>query len=187
MGHRGGMATADLYLRLSVDFEGATSIDRQEADCRRWCAANGLVVRRVHVDRGISGFAETAHRDGFDAALAAVAAGEVDTLVVWKLDRLSRRGIGQVGQVLDQFERAGGRLVSVQDRLDTAQPQTRMIIALLSEFARAESETMGVRIKSAKQAQRAAGLWLSGKPPFGYAIAPDRRLCAGGTGRLGDA
>lgn len=170
------MTTADLYLRLSLDFEGATSIDRQAADCRRWCAANGLTVRKVHVDRGISGFSETAQRDGFECALAAVMDGEVSTLVVWKLDRLSRRGIGQVGQVLDQFEKVGARLVSVEDRLDTAQPQARMIIALLSEFARAESETIGLRVKSAKAAQRAAGLWLSGKPPFGYAIAPDRRL-----------
>jgi len=135
-----------------------------------------VTLRRVHVDRGVSGFSETAHRDGFDAALAAIVTAEVATLVVWKLDRLSRRGLGQVGQVLDQFERAGGRLVSVKDGLDTAQPQARMIIALLSEFARAESETMGVRIKSAKQASRASGLWLSGKPPFGYVIAPDRRL-----------
>ncbi len=170
------MTDADLYLRLSVEFEGSTSIDRQEADCRRWCLAHGLAVRRVHVDRGVSGFDQTAHRGGFDAALAAVTTGEVATLVVWKLDRLSRRGVGQVGQVLDEFEKAGGRLVSVQDQLDTSQPQARMIIAVLSEFARAESETMGLRVKSAKQAQRGAGLWLSGKPPYGYAIAPDHRL-----------
>jgi site-specific DNA recombinase len=51
-----------------------------------------------------------------------------------------------------------------------------MIIALLSEFARAESETMGVRIKSVKEAQCARGEWLSGKPPFGYEIAEDRHL-----------
>ena len=75
--------------------------------------------------------------------MAAIVTAEVATLVGWKLDRLSRRGLGPVGQVLDQFERAGGRLVSVKDGLDTAQPQARMIIALLSEFARAESETNG--------------------------------------------
>lgn len=96
--------------------------------------------------------------------------------MVWKLDRLSRRGVGQVGQLLDQFEHVGGRLVSVQDQLDTAQPQARMIIALLSEFAIAESETMGMRVKAAKRAQRSQGLWLSGKPPFGYEVAPDKRL-----------
>lgn len=170
--------TADLYLRLSLDHPGATAIERQEVECRRWCEAQGVAVRRVHVDRGISGYSEReqAHRDGFTAALNAVATGETKILVVWKLDRLSRRGVGQVGPLLDQLECVGGRLVSVKDGLDTAQPQARMIIALLSEFARAESETMGVRIKSVKEAQRARGEWLSGKPPFGYEIAEDRRL-----------
>lgn len=170
------MPSADLYLRLSLDHDRATSIERQEADCRRWCAANDLSVRRVHVDRGVSAFNASVHRDGFEAALAEVITGAVSTLLVWKLDRLSRRGIGQVGQVLDRFETAGARLVCVQDGLDTAQPQARMIIALLSEFARAESETLGMRVKSAKDAQRAAGLWLGGQPPHGYAVAPDRRL-----------
>jgi site-specific DNA recombinase len=170
------MRTADLYLRLSLDHEGATSIARQEDECHRWCDAHDLEVRKVHIDRGVSGFMPRAHREGFDAALAAVTAGEVGVLVVWKLDRLSRRGIGQVGQVLDDLERAGGRLVSVKDAVDTAQPQGRVVIALLSEFARAERETMGVRIRSAKEAHRAAGKWLCGKPPFGYRIGPDRRL-----------
>lgn len=106
-------------------------------------------------DRGVPGYSTAAHRDGFEAALAALVDGPAATLVVWKLDRLSPRGIGQVGALLDDFERVGGRLVSVQA---SCRPTAgRMIIALLSEFARAESDTIGVRIKNAKEAQRAAG------------------------------
>lgn len=171
----GTVSTADIYVRLSHELEGSTSIQRQESECRRWCAKNGYTVRHVHVDRGISGYTH-AQRDGFDAAIAAVIGGKADALVVWKLDRLSRRGIGQVGRVIEEFERVGGRLVSVQDQLDTAHPQARMIIALLSEYARVESETLGMRIRAALQAQRAGGLSPSGTPPFGYAIAPDGRL-----------
>ena len=84
------MPTADLYLRLSLDHERATSIDRQADECRRWCQVNGLDVRSVHVDRGVSGYRPQARREGFDAALAAITSGAVSTLVVWKLDRLSR-------------------------------------------------------------------------------------------------
>lgn len=167
---------ADVYVRVSIDAEGSTSIERQEADCRRWCATHGVPVRCVHADRGVSGYAETAHRAGFDAALAAVVTGDVSTLVVWKLDRLSRRGIGQVGDLLDRFERCQARLVSVQDQLDTAVPQSRMVMAILSEFARAESETMGARVHSALEARRAAGLTVAGRTPFGYQVAPDHRL-----------
>lgn len=84
------MELADLYLRLSLDYPGATSIERQDAECRRWCAANDLGVRQVYLDRGVSGFSESAQRRGFDPAIAAVRAGEVSILVVWKLDRLSQ-------------------------------------------------------------------------------------------------
>ncbi|MEP7179938.1 MAG: hypothetical protein ABI775_12675 [Pseudonocardiales bacterium] len=53
------------------------------------------------------------------------------------------------------------------------------MIPILGEVLAAESETMGVRIRSAKAAQRAAGVWLSGKPPFGYAIGAGSTASAG--------
>ena len=76
---------ADLYVRLSLDRDGATSLVRQEADCRRWCSANGLEVRRVHTDRGISGFDARARRNGFESALAALADGNAGTLAGLRL------------------------------------------------------------------------------------------------------
>ncbi|ALO09583.1 resolvase domain-containing protein [Streptomyces venezuelae] len=57
---------------------------------------------------------QSVERKGFDAALAAATSGVVGTLIVWKLDRLSRRGIGQVGKVLDDIEKAGGRLADAR-------------------------------------------------------------------------
>lgn len=99
-----GDTICDLYLRLSIDRDGKTAIERQEADCRAWAERNGLTVRKVHMDRGRSGY-KTVERKGFDAALAAVTAGVVGALIVWKLDRLSRKGIAQVGKVLDEIEK----------------------------------------------------------------------------------
>ncbi|MEU8946975.1 recombinase family protein [Streptomyces sp. NPDC048489] len=90
-----------MYLRLSLVRDGKTAIERQEAECRAWAERNGLTVRKVHVDRGRSAY-RSVERKGFDAALAAVAAGVVATLIVWKLDRLSREGIGRVGKVLSR-------------------------------------------------------------------------------------
>ncbi|MEW2630334.1 recombinase family protein [Streptomyces sp. NPDC048389] len=79
-----------ICLRLSLDRDGRTAIERQAADCRAWAERNGLPVRKVHTDRGRSGY-KTVERKGFDAALAPVTAGVVGTLIVWKLDRLSRK------------------------------------------------------------------------------------------------
>jgi DNA invertase Pin-like site-specific DNA recombinase len=165
----------DLYLRLSLDREGKTAIERQEADCREWAKRNGLEVRTVHVDRGRSGFKNVA-RVGFDAAINALVTGVVGTLLVWKVDRLSRRGMGQVGNVLDDVESVGGRIVFVQDGLDTRQPQSRLVLALLSEVARTESANIGVRVSSAKAHLRAAGQWIGGAPPYGLRVGAEKML-----------
>ncbi|WP_432833686.1 recombinase family protein [Dactylosporangium sp. CA-092794] len=166
---------ADLYLRLSLDREGKTAIERQEADCRAWAARNGLEVRSVHIDRGRSGF-KPVDRKGFDAAISALTTGTVGTLIVWKVDRLSRRGMGQAGQVLDDVEKAGGRIVFVQDGLDTSQPQSRLVLALLSEVARSESANIGLRVASAKAHLRSMGRWIGGQSPYGLMIGTDNRL-----------
>lgn len=166
---------ADLYLRLSLDREGKTAIERQEADCRAWAARNNLEVRRVHVDRGRSGF-KNVTRAGFDDAIAALTTGTVGTLIVWKVDRLSRRGMGQVGTVLDDVEKVGGRIVFVQDGLDTSHTQARLVLALLSEVARSESANIGLRVASAKAHLRNLGRWIGGQPPYGLRVAADGRL-----------
>ncbi|WBB57840.1 recombinase family protein [Streptomyces sp. WMMC500] len=161
----------DLYLRLSLDRDGKTAIERQEADCRAWAERNGLTVRKVHIDRGRSGY-KTAARKGFDAALAAVTAGVVGTLIVWKLDRLSRKGIGQVGKVVDDIGEAGGRLVSVVDGLDTSNDSSRTAVVMLAELARSESENLGSRVGHAKRYLRSKGQWIGGQPPYGLLIDP---------------
>ena len=111
-------------------------------------------------------------RKGFDSALAAVTAGVVGSLIVWKLDRLSRKGIGQVGKVLDDIEKAGGRLVSVIDGLDTSNDSARLVVAMLAELARSESKNLGTRVASAKRHLRRQGQWIGGQPPYGLLVDP---------------
>jgi site-specific DNA recombinase len=161
----------DLYLRLSVDREGKDSLERQEADLRQWVAREGLTVRRVWADRGKSGYKRDVKRPDFEAALAALRAGEAATLAVWKLDRLSRRGAGQIGLVLDDVEHVGGRLLFLQDNIDTAKGgNQRMLIVLLSEQARAESANTSLRVKAKKADSRKRGEYLGGPAPFGYVV-----------------
>lgn len=166
--------TADLYLRLSMDREGKTAIDRQEADCRAWAERNGITVRKVHIDRGRSGY-KTVTREGFDAALTAVTSGVVGVLIVWKLDRLSRKGVGEVGRALEGIDRVGGRLVSVMDGLDTADDSARASIVLLAELARNESRNLGTRVSHAKRYLRQKAQWIGGRPPYGLRLNPETK------------
>lgn len=166
----------DLYLRLSIDREGKDSLERQESDLREWASREGLTVRHVWKDRGVSGYKDVKRPD-FDGALAALKAREVATLAVWKLDRLSRRGAGQIGLVLDGVERVGGRLVFLRDSIDTSNgSNNRMVIVMLSEQARAESANTSLRVRAKKDSSRKSGHYLGGTPPFGYTVDAGRKL-----------
>jgi site-specific DNA recombinase len=165
---------ADLYLRVSIDRADGFGIERQEADCRAWAQEHGLTVRKVHVDRGRTAF-RSGRRSGFADALTAITAGVADVLVVWKLDRLSRRGIAEVERFLDDVESTGGRLVSVMDGIDTRSAPDREAVSLLASFARAESEAIGMRVGNAKSYLRISGRWPGGRPPYGLKVHPETK------------
>ena len=171
-----GNTFVDLYLRLSIDREGKDSIERQEKDLRDWAAREGLTVRRVWADAGKSGYKRDVKRPDFEGALSALRSGDVATLAVWKLDRLTRRGAGQVGLVLDDVEQAGGRIVFLKDSLDSSVPGHRLVIVLVSEQARAESANTSVRVRAKKDASRRKGQYLGGPAPFGYLVDDSRKL-----------
>jgi len=130
----------------------------------------------VHVDRGRSAFKDV-RRTGFSDAVTAITAGVADALIVWKIDRLSRRGIAEVSAHLDEFQKVGARFVSVMDHLDTEEKSARDAMMLLADLARAESENTSMSVESAKRHLRGAGKWIGGRPPYGLKLNPE-------TGRL---
>lgn len=167
----------DLYLRLSNANENSDSLERQEHDLREWATREGLSIRTVWKDYGRSGYKPGVRREGFDSALAALAAQEVGTLAVWKLDRLTRQGMKVIGELLESVAVSGGRLVFLRDGLDTANgAAARIPLGVLSELARGESENISLRVRSRKAADRRAGRYLGGAAPYGYVVTTDRRL-----------
>ncbi|MGD9705225.1 MAG: recombinase family protein [Acidimicrobiia bacterium] len=162
-------ADAAILVRLSKDHEAATSNARQMADLLEHAQRESLNVVHRWVEVG-SGYRKEVSRPMFQAAMDWTTATSGRTLLVWKLDRLSRRGMGKVGQVLDELEAVGSRLVSLKDGLDSSVPGHRMVIAILSEQARSESQNTSVRTRSALQTRRKEGRWPGGRAPYGFRI-----------------
>lgn len=157
-----------IYVRLSVARERQTSLDRQEQDCRAWADLHALRVLTVHADSGRSAYGQPVRRPGLEAALDDLRARRAGTLVVWKLDRLSRRGMAEIGEVLAVVAEAEARLVAVADGIDTQEPSASSLIRVLALVAVAESANAGQRVRSAKLAQRQQGRWLGGQASYGY-------------------
>jgi DNA invertase Pin-like site-specific DNA recombinase len=164
----------DLYLRRSTLQDDKTTLKAHERDLRERAKREGLTVRKVWKDE-ISAFRAGVVREDFDGAIAAVLAGEVRHLLVWKLDRLSRKGMGQVGQVLDQFEAEGARLLAHMDGLDSSIPQHRGLFAWLAEQARAESYNTSIRTRRTKAEKKLTGAWPGGQPPYGLRIRKGKK------------
>ena len=119
-------------------------------------------------DHGVSG-SKDVRLPELERAIKAVVDREVEALVVPALDRLSRRGMRHVGEVLDAVEAAGGRIVFAKEGLDTGQQASRAIIAFLAEQARAEAQAISWRIEQWHEGRRLKGKWAA-KRPYGYLI-----------------
>ncbi|WP_394435754.1 recombinase family protein [Streptomyces sp. SGAir0957] len=157
---------ADIFLRRSTLMDDKATLDAHENVLRKAIEADGKTVRKVWREE-VSASKRGVKREEFDAAIAAVLARETGELWVYKLDRLSRRGMGHVGIVLDDFERMGAALRAHVDGLDSRNPNHRIIFAVAAEQARSEAINIGVRTRIGKEAHRPLGHWPGGPAPYG--------------------
>ena len=89
------------------------------------------------------------------------------TGIAWALERPTRHGMGEWGQILDHLEEVGGRIILYSENIDTSDEQQRMLIALKAEMARDEIVKLQARVCRGKEGQRLRGEVLGGKVPFG--------------------
>lgn len=158
-----------IYSRYSKALDTETATARQTADCIERASRDCVTALAVYQDR-ISGRKDVV-RPAFDAAVKWVTAGPDRTLYVWKLDRLTRRGMGHMGNILDALEAAHSRIVFLSDGFDSSQPGNRMVLGILAEQARQESDNTALRVTRALADRRERGLWMGGRPPFGWLLA----------------
>ena len=148
------------------------STEDQKLDLQRDALAQ-LGCHRVFEDRASGARAD---RPGLAAALSHLRRG--DTLVVWRLDRLGRT-THQLVNLLEQFEREGIRLRSLQDGIDPASVMGKAMLQIGAVFAEMERNLLRERTKAGLAAARARGR-LGGRKPRLSADGLDtaRRLMA---------
>src|SRR5205085_3176788 len=108
---------------------------------------------------------------GMARLLALVDAGEVQAVIIAKLDRLTR-SVKDLCTLLERFERRGVALVSVAESLDTGSAAGRLVINIMTAVSQWEREAIGERTRDAMQHKRSNGERV-GNIAYGYRLGAD--------------
>jgi len=159
-----------IYRRVSTveQAEGGYSLEDQERACREYLdriyGANGYVAQ-VFSDEGFSGklgFARPGTspkrvRPGLSALVKAICEGEVSTVIVYRLDRLSRNARTFLELLQDYVNKYDVNLVSVQDSIDGSTPMGRFAAGVLALAAELFSDQTSENVREALRRRREDG------------------------------
>jgi site-specific DNA recombinase len=123
-------------------------------------------------DGGFSG--GNTDRPGLKQLLADIHAGKIDTVVVYKVDRLTR-SLADFAKIVELFDSKQVSFVSVTQQFNTTTSMGRLTLNVLLSFAQFEREVTGERIRDKIAASKAKGMWMGGPVPLGYDLR-DRKL-----------
>ena len=164
------MKKACVYTRVSTQEQAneGYSIEEQERMCKASIESKGWVYIRTYSDPGISG--RTMERPGLKEMISAIQSGEIEAVVIYKLDRLSRKQRDTMTIIEDVLLKNDIALVSLNETLDTTTPWGRAMIGILSSFNQMESENIQARTSMGRAAKVKSGGYAGGKPPIGYRV-----------------
>ena len=113
-------------------------------------------------------------RPALKRLLADIEAGQVDVVVVYKVDRLTR-ALSDFAKLVEVFDRRGVSFVSITQQFNTTSSMGRLTLNVLLSFAQFEREVIGERVRDKIAASKKKGMWMGGMPPLGYDVK-DRKL-----------
>ncbi len=161
-----------IYTRKSSEDgldQSFNSLHAQREACAAYImsqASEGWEALSEHYDDG--GFSGgNTERPGLKALLADIAAGRIDIVVVYKIDRLTR-SLADFARIVEVFEKHDCSFVSVTQSFNTTGSMGKLMLNVLLSFAQFEREVTGERIRDKIAASKAKGMWMGGLSPLGY-------------------
>ncbi|HXF72501.1 MAG TPA: recombinase family protein [Actinomycetota bacterium] len=143
-------------------------LEVQERAIREWARSNRIRLLGVERDEGAPGSNGLDQRPGLARALARLEAGQAECLVVYRLDRLARDLVLQETTVR-RLERRGRRVVSVTEPSVDGDDPTRILVRqVLGALAQYERAVIQARMAAGREAKRARGGYVGGRPPYGF-------------------
>jgi site-specific DNA recombinase len=151
-------------------------LEAQREACHAYIASqkheHWRAINTHYDDGGYSG--GSMDRPALRQLLADIDAGKVDTVVVYKVDRLTR-SLADFAKIIERFDARQVSFVSVTQQFNTTTSMGRLTLNVLLSFAQFEREVTGERIRDKIAASKRKGMWMGGTLPVGYKVC-DRKL-----------
>jgi site-specific DNA recombinase len=151
---------------LDLEFN---SLDAQREACEAYIKSQAhegwRLVRDPYDDGGLSG--ASLDRPALQRLLADVRAGKITTVVVYKVDRLTR-SLADFAKLVELFDQYGVSFVSITQSFNTTSSMGRLTLNVLLSFAQFEREVIGERVRDKIAASKRKGIWVGGPIPLGY-------------------
>jgi site-specific DNA recombinase len=155
------------YVRVSTDDQAqhGVSLENQAERIRQYCAYRGMTIVAEIEDAGVSGGINRA-REGFIDLLNRVEHGDIEVIVLYSLERLSRDMLTLLAleRLLDEHD---VKLHTIEGAVDTSTPDGFMAFAMKAFLGEMERRQVKHRTKSAMQHKKSRGQCV-GSIPYGY-------------------
>jgi len=161
------------YIRVSTDEQVAegVSLENQEARIRAYAESQGWELLRIYREEGYSG--RIMDRPELQRMLQDIRAGGIGVVLVYKVDRLTRRQKDLWYLLEDEFEPHGVGFKSVVEPFDTTTASGKAFLGMLGVFAQLERDTISERTRDALAMKSRLGEYL-GSPPLGFKATEGR-------------
>ena len=164
---------AVIYARYSSDNQREESIEGQLRECLAFAERKGYTVIKTYVDRAITG-KKAENRPEFQQMIADSAIGEFDVIIVWKLDRFSRKKYDSVIYKY-KLKKNGVSIISATEPIDNS-PEGRLMESIFEGFGEYYSDELAQKTGRGMTENAIKGTFNGGTITYGYTIDKDKHF-----------
>jgi len=152
-----------IYTRVSTEEQKRTgySLEGQEEELKAYAKRKGYKVVDVYTDGGYSG--KDFNRPDIQRLLNDMRHGEFDAILVWKVDRISRKNRDVLELIDNELKPKNMKLLVSTCDIDSSNPNGYMFISLLGTFAEYERSLIIERVSSGMEKRARSGMWNGGQ------------------------
>lgn len=165
---KAGPVVVGIYIRVSTDeqAEQGYSLDAQRERLEAYCISQGWQEFRIYMDDGYTG--TNTNRPGLKRLIRHIEEQKINLVLVYKLDRLSRKQKDVLSLLEDVFEKNNVGFKSATEPFDTSTPFGKAMIGVLAVFAQLDRDMIIERLTTGRKQRISNGKWPGGRVPFGY-------------------